>query len=329
MTKKIIFGAMLCIAAISVFIACDKKDKEEVVDKVTIYGTVVDANDGSPIPNVQIAVYKDYLSEEQQKEDMNNGGTPGALGSTVTGSDGSFEFAISNLDRKYSYFVFATKTGYQDGEVLLSLSNLEAGGKFKSDFQLTKNDGAFMVVDDHKKEISTIDFGSNPGTTMRSVTLVYKGSDKLLWDVKYDAAWIKSISPSYGTLYQGDSKAIVITIDRSNLAEGSNSTLIHISSDKGNREITVTAQNGISGYFIKHPWGGGEWSWFKMSKENDMYVHTGIWGGEGANINTEASDEGAQWYPESAIQGGQSVSFGQQVKFIYNPSNEILKVQAK
>lgn len=327
--KKFLFIAMLGIASLFVFLSCDKKDKEEVVDEVTLFGTVVDAANGSPVENVQIAVYKEYFTQEQQEEDMKNGGAPGALGSTVTGSDGSFEFTISNLDRQYSYIVLANKTGYQEGEVFLSLSNVKTGGKLKSDFQLTKIETSFTVVDDHNKEITTIDFGANAGTSMRSVTIVNKSSRSLDWEVQYNSAWIQSISPARGRLYQNETKAIVITIDRSNLAEGSNSTLIHISSDQGNREITVTAQNGISGYFIKHPWGGGEWSWFKMSKENDMYVHTGIWGGEGANINTEASDEGAQWYPESAIQGGQSVSFGQQVKFIYNPSNEILKVQAK
>ena len=117
MSKKFLFIAMLGIAGLSVFVACDKKDKD-VVDEITIYGTVVDADSGDPIQNAQISLYKDYFSEEQQKEDMDNGGAPGAIGSAVTGSDGSYEFTISDINRKYEYVVEAKKKGYQEGFAL-------------------------------------------------------------------------------------------------------------------------------------------------------------------------------------------------------------------
>ena len=108
MLKNFLFGAMLCIAALFVFVTCNKKDKDEV-DEITLYGTVLDADQGTPVHNAQIEVWKDYLSEEQQREDMNNGGTPGVVGSTVTGSDGSYEFTISNINRKLSYLIVAKK----------------------------------------------------------------------------------------------------------------------------------------------------------------------------------------------------------------------------
>ena len=136
MTKKIIFGAMLCIAAISVFIACDKKDKEEL-EEITLFGTVIDGSTGDPVQNVQIEVYRAYMSAEQQIEDMNNGGSMGAVGSTVTGSDGSYEFTVSNINRKYSYAIIANKKQYNEGEMILSLNNVKSGGKLRYDFQLT------------------------------------------------------------------------------------------------------------------------------------------------------------------------------------------------
>ncbi|MBR4704339.1 MAG: hypothetical protein IKP02_01910 [Paludibacteraceae bacterium] len=136
MTKKIIFGAMLCIAAVSAFVACDKKDKEEL-EEITLFGTVIDGSTGDPLQNVQIEVYRAYMSAEQQIEDMNNGGSMGAVGSTVTGSDGSYEFAVSNINRKYSYAIIANKKQYNEGEMILSLNNVKSGGKLRCDFQLT------------------------------------------------------------------------------------------------------------------------------------------------------------------------------------------------
>ena len=136
MTKKIIFGAMLCIAAVSAFVACDKKDKEEL-EEITLFGTVIDGSTGDPLQNVQIEVDRAYMSAEQQIEDMNNGGSMGAVGSTVTGSDGSYEFAVSNINRKYSYALIANKKQYNEGEMILSLNNVKSGGKLRCDFQLT------------------------------------------------------------------------------------------------------------------------------------------------------------------------------------------------
>ncbi len=57
--------------------------------------------------------------------------------------------------------------------------------------------------------------------------------------------------------------------------------------------------------YIKHPWGGGAWTWQPMSKmtENGLtvYYYKGIWGGTGFNINSEPSDVNAKWFPESYI----------------------------
>ena len=55
-------------------------------------------------------------------------------------------------------------------------------------------------------------------------------------------------------------------------------------------------------YYIKHPWGGGAWTWQPMQFYGDLpdygkvYHYIGQWGDNGVNINTTASDAGADWY---------------------------------
>ncbi len=142
MKKSFILVAMLGVAVLSVFTACDKKDKE-VLEEVTIYGTVLFAQDGTPAQNAQIEVWKTYLSEEQQREDMNNGGTSGITGSTVTGFDGSYEFTIRNVNTKFTYFIIAKKEQYREEEMPLSLNNVKSGGKLRCDFQLRGDGGMY------------------------------------------------------------------------------------------------------------------------------------------------------------------------------------------
>lgn len=87
-------------------------------------------------------------------------------------------------------------------------------------------------------------------------------------------------------------------------------------------------------YFIKHPWGGGEWSWKQMEKNEDVrfaLFTTGLegtdtimgykiiapYGGNGVNINTAASDENAIWIenPDIFI----TPAIGEECVFCYYP----------
>lgn len=82
-------------------------------------------------------------------------------------------------------------------------------------------------------------------------------------------------------------------------------------------------------YYIKHPWGTGQdadWAWKQMTKEGNNYVLSGKWGGVGANINSTASDSGAEWYSESEISGASSLNISDGVKFTFNPSTGTLSV---
>lgn len=136
MKRYSLFFVMLFVASALTLIGCNKKDEVTSSEEITIYGTVVDAATGAPIPNVQISMEKLYSSPEQQIEDMNNGGSAGTVGSSITGSDGSYEFLVSGIDRKFTYLVSTKANGYIPGEMYISFSNVQSGGKLQCDFQL-------------------------------------------------------------------------------------------------------------------------------------------------------------------------------------------------
>lgn len=79
-------------------------------------------------------------------------------------------------------------------------------------------------------------------------------------------------------------------------------------------------------YYIKHPWNGGTWEWKKMQYEGEgQYSYRDCyWGGTGANINTSASDEGAQWFPSTEIEGADKAKVGDKGTFVYVSASKAL-----
>ena len=70
-------------------------------------------------------------------------------------------------------------------------------------------------------------------------------------------------------------------------------------------------------YFMKHPWGGADWTWKPMAKNTDKkfaltnnddgevieygWVVNGKWGNEGVNINTKEDDTNSKWIDQPII----------------------------
>lgn len=79
-------------------------------------------------------------------------------------------------------------------------------------------------------------------------------------------------------------------------------------------------------YYIKHPWNGGTWEWKKMQYEGEgQYSYRDCyWGGTGANINTSASDEGAQWFSSAQIEGADKAKAGDKGTFVYESASKAL-----
>lgn len=66
-------------------------------------------------------------------------------------------------------------------------------------------------------------------------------------------------------------------------------------------------------YFMKHPWGGGEWTWKPMAKNTEKkfamldgdgevaeygWVVNGKWGDNGVSINAKEDDTNSKWFPD-------------------------------
>lgn len=187
----------------------------------SIYGVVADKATGEPIKSAGVEL------------------SPGGL-KTITGSEGQFEF--TELDPG-KYTLLITKTGYIDG--VSSTIEVKAGQQAKGDVQMEKLPPALKVVNDNREEISTLDFGSAIDDVARSFSLFNDGSESLEWQITVTAEWIKSVSKIEGVLSASATQSLIVTIDRTKLKSGENTTTVHITSNNGSKQLTITATNSI------------------------------------------------------------------------------------
>ena len=187
----------------------------------SIYGTVVDKATGEPIKSAGVEL------------------SPSGL-KTVTGSEGQFEF--TELDPG-KYTLLVTKTGYMDG--VSHTIEVKPGQQAKGDVQIEKLPPALKVVDDNRQEISTLDFGSAEADVARSFSLFNDGVESLEWQITTTAEWIKSVSKKEGVLSAGATQSLIVTIDRVKLSSGENTTTMHITSNNGSKQLTITPHFGI------------------------------------------------------------------------------------
>ena len=185
----------------------------------SIYGVVADKATGEPIKSAGVEL------------------SPGGL-KTITGSEGQFEF--TELDPG-KYTLLITKTGYIDG--VSSTIEVKAGQQAKGDVQIEKLPPALKVVNDNREEISTLDFGSAIDDVARSFSLFNDGTESLEWQITVTADWIKSVSKIEGVLSAGATQSLIVTIDRTKLKSGENTTTVHITSNNGSKQLTITATN--------------------------------------------------------------------------------------
>lgn len=212
--KKSLYLLLGLLLVCGIYQACAPEDLPG-----SIYGTVVDKATGEPIKSAGVELSPTGLK-------------------TVTGSEGQFEFA--NLTPG-SYTLLITKTGYLDyaSSVITVLSAQQA----KGDVQIEKLPPALKVVDDNRQEISTLNFGSAEADVARSFSLFNDGTESLEWQITTTAEWIKSISKIEGVLSAGATQSLIVTIDRVKLSSGENTTTVHITSNNGSKQLTITATN--------------------------------------------------------------------------------------
>lgn len=118
--KRFLFFACIACLLLS-FTSCEKKFK---AGEVTIYGTVVDATIGDPIPVVEISTDSPYL----------------ATSSAVTGSDGAYELTLTIPDEtSYGVMIWVEKVGYGNTWTNIQISYNMIGKRIQQSFTLKKN----------------------------------------------------------------------------------------------------------------------------------------------------------------------------------------------
>ena len=187
----------------------------------SIYGVVADKATGEPIKSAGVEL------------------SPSGL-KTITGSEGQFQF--DNLAQG-SYTLLITKTGYSD--YASSTITVQPGQTTKVDVQIEKLPPALKVVNDHREDMDTLDFGSAEADVARSFNLFNDGTESLEWQITTTAEWIKSVSKTEGVLSAGATQSLIVTIDRTKLGSGENKTTTHITSNNGSKQLTITATGPI------------------------------------------------------------------------------------
>lgn len=90
--------------------------------------------------------------------------------------------------------------------------------------------------------------------------------------------------------------------------------------------ITVAQAGPVElNYYMKHPWGGGEWTWKQLEKdENGTYFVEAEYGENGVNISTVASGSNARWYEKPMVEEG--IVLGDVCHFVYYPENDYVAI---
>jgi len=212
MKRFLLWASLAC--AFVIFVSCEKKQELELG---SIYGIVTDLATGNPVQSANVQLQP-------------TGET------TQTGSDGAYEF-LDVEDGRYTLKV--TKVGYSDllDDHVISVKN---GRQVKRDVQIEKLTPKLTVVDDDENDVTALDFGDNPADVIRSFFIFNKGEEKLEWSIEYECAWI-SFNQTKGELKPNDSQPLKLTIDRTKLNSGINSTTVHILSNGGTKQIKVSA----------------------------------------------------------------------------------------
>ena len=214
--KSIHFNILLILVSAVILVNCKPKEEPKVLG--SIYGTIIDKNTSNPIHAASV--------------ELNDLGIK-----TITGSDGKFEF--SQVEEG-TYHLFITKSGYKEYETndILLKGNAD---KKQVDVQLEPLPPSLTIVDDNGYNIDTIDFGDKEDDVMRSFNLFNNSDESIEWNIFYNSDWVASFNKSEGHLKAGETQTIVVVIDRNKLVGGKNSTMVHIVSDNGSKQLIMHA----------------------------------------------------------------------------------------
>lgn len=210
-----ILSAALLLTSTLVWYSCTQDAEVTTGD---IYGTVTDYATGDPVGNANVKLKP-------------TGET------TLTGSDGTYEFKDLKPD---NYSLQLSKAGYNDLDDDYVIT-VEAGKKTKRDVQMSKQVASLKITDMAGNSITSLDFGREESITTKSFNIFNNGSLNITCEITYSCPWITSVSNINNPITPGQTVTVTVAIDRSRLAGGANSTILHIVSNNGSNELTVKA----------------------------------------------------------------------------------------
>lgn len=206
---------LVIIVTVSIFYGCTEREEDV---SGSIYGTVTDFQTNEPIGGVNVKIRPSGEA-------------------TLTGSDGSFRFQDLKPGQ---YSLSFSKQGYNDLDDDYIIV-LESGKAIRRDVQMRKRVATLTITDASGNNIDTLDFGSETADVSRLFNIHNSNEFTIQWQIYTTAEWIQSVSASEGTLAPGNTKGIVVAIDRTKLQQGENTTTMHILSDNGNMQLTIKA----------------------------------------------------------------------------------------
>lgn len=203
-----------------IIVGCKKSDNasSDSISKGSIYGVVTDYLTGQPVQNANVQLRP-------------SGET------TLTGSDGMYQF-LNIEDGNYSITV--SKAEYTDliDDYVIEVRN---GGQMRRDVRIQKYTSPLNITDVYGNNITTLDFGSNPSDNVKSFYIFNDGTVTINFNLYYSCNWIFNVSSVTNNLQPGQNTTITVTIDRSKLNAGNNSTVITIVSNNGSNTLQVNA----------------------------------------------------------------------------------------
>lgn len=209
--KKLISITSMIFAIVILWHGCTKPEEAG-----TIYGTVTDFATGVPLSYVQVTL-------------LPSGWT------ALTGVDGTYLFTDLKPGQ---YSLSCVKTGYSllEEEYLIELAS---GENVRHDVLMRKIQVLPLITDMNGNDIAVLDFGTDQNTMAFNIYNI--DAEVINCQMFYECQWISSVSSSSVQISPGQVKTIIVSIDRTRLAAGENSTNFYITSEEGSNVLFVKA----------------------------------------------------------------------------------------
>lgn len=218
-TKSASFSVLLFILSFILYSCSKDNGSDSGSTKLgSIYGYVTDFATGDAVANATVTL-------------LQNGE------STLTGLNGRYEF-VDLEDGDYSIKVSKAEYTKLIDPYTIKVRN---GKYMRRDVQITKLPTSIQITDANGNVTDVLDFGSDASMTTMIFKIFNNGSVSVQCQIEYSCNWITSVSSLPSTITSGQTVPVSVSIDRSLLAVGQNTTILAVKTTNGSAELTVKA----------------------------------------------------------------------------------------